>query len=829
MADVYQIGISIAMQNGVSAVLGVIQKDLLKLNEGVMRATEGFGRLKLAIAGATGIVVGVEVLKGLDHLSRSGEKYTHQLELMKIAGMQFAEVQSAISAADRVSSTVMSTTPAENLKTIRELRMALASADVRPNQKADPAAATQEAVAHLETFQKISGIMSSVLSKDGKTFDGSGQAYELAKAAEILGLSQDPKKFDAVLEGWTKDIVASGGKLQGSDFFGTVKYLRGAGQGMSMEFLTEVLPSLMQELKTGKGSGAGGGAGNPLASLFAEIVGGTISDKADHALQSIHMIDEKKVHRSTTGKIKEVLPGAVVGSDLESVNPFEWVRTVLEPHIRKYTNFLDKNAEGELVHPGELRALIASLVPNRVAQQITSMMLMQQNRIAGDRGLIKSAQGIEGFDELSKHDPDLVRKELGEQWERLTTDIGKSISPAVTDMIYTLSRALAKLSEAVEAHPDIAKIVLEAVAAFSVLITVLGGIGLIGAVAGSLVTGGAITAVVAGITGLGAALVWLESKFNFVKRIKEFFGGGEKSKEVGQTLTSGINTGRDMFEDMTSGIRAKIDASIGWIRHIGDIVGSYFDPNIGIRFLARVGHALNPFRLIGSIVGSVFDPNIGTRLMTMLRAAVEPVRHVGDIINEFAARIWHVKEDVSALAVELAQSVKHDLLSLWVGLGEGLNSLIKGLAAWFAGLPGRIWSSITGTAPKADQVPPSIAGNPQDTLPKMPPIDGGFVNPQSSVLFQRAPANDDQTNMASRSIMFQDRDNKANLPPSVAPSIRGTSSDPLVVYVANQLTEASISRGVASNIASKGNRPAGGFTGADHRIDPFGTFQGMVN
>jgi hypothetical protein len=349
--DVYQIGISIAMQNGVSSVLRMIQKDVLNLSSSVQAAASGFGRLKLAIAGATSVFVGTAVLKGLADLSRAGEKYTHQLELMKTAGMQAAEVQASIAAANNVSSTVLSMTPTENLKTIRELRMALASADVRPNQKADPATATTEAVAHLEVFQKISGILSSVLSKDGKTFDGATQGYELAKSAEILGLSQDPKKFDQVLEGWTQAIIASGGKLQGTDFFGTVKYLRGAGQGMDIDFLTKTLPSLMQELKTGRGSGAGGGAGNPLASMFAEVVGGQISNKAVDALRSIHMLEDGKVHYTTTGRVKKLDPGAIVGSDVESMDPFKFIREYLEPHLRKYTPTLDKGADGQAPPP----------------------------------------------------------------------------------------------------------------------------------------------------------------------------------------------------------------------------------------------------------------------------------------------------------------------------------------------------------------------------------------------------------------------------------------------------------------------------------------------
>lgn len=501
------------MQNGVSAVLAMIQKDLLGLNRHIDAATAGFGRLKLAIAGATGIFLGVKMIEGIADLVKHGEKYTHQLEMMKLAGMGVAEMQSAIAAANKVSTSVMSTTPTENLQTIRELRQALASADVRPGQKADPAAATREAVQHLETFQKITGIMSSLLSKDGKPYDGSGQAYELAKAAEILGLSQDPRKFDSILEGWSQAIVASGGKLQGSDFFGNVKYLRGAGLGMSEEFLTKQLPVLMQELKTGRGAGTGGGAGNPLASMFAEVVGGQMQKKSILAFERLGMMDMTKVHVDRGRYTLD--PGAVRGSDVMASNPFKFTTEVLQPALLKFTNYLDKDNKGEFKHQGELRGFLAALFPNRVAQQVAGMMLFQQNRFAGDRALIEAVPSIQsGFGELQRKDPVLVREEMDKQWERLLTDLGKSITPEVTEMIYQFARALNYLSGVVEAHPAATAWFFKIAAGLAVMFIVLGSITLAIAAFGAIFSAGPALLAIAGITALGLAISYLWDTFH---------------------------------------------------------------------------------------------------------------------------------------------------------------------------------------------------------------------------------------------------------------------------------------------------------------------------
>jgi hypothetical protein len=58
---------------------------------------------------------------------------------------------------------------------------------------------------------------------------------------------------------------------------------------------------------------------------------------------------------------------------------------------------------------------------------------------------------------------------------------------------------------------------------------------------------------------------------------------------------------------------------------------------------------------------------------------------------------------------------------------------------------------------------------------------------------------------------------------------KGTSTDPIMVHVQNQLSGSDIARGVSTNQASKANRPPTGYTGTDNRIDPLGYFSGMVN
>jgi hypothetical protein len=332
-----------------------------------------------------------------------------------------------------------------------------------------------------------------------------------------------------VLEGWTKAIIASGGKLSGSDIFSNVKYLRGAGLGMDIEFLTEVLPSLAQEFKTGgsgKGGGAGqgGGAGNPLASMFSAVVGGTLSSKAVTALRQIDMLDMTKVIMDKNGRPKDVQAGAVVGSAEMVKNPFKFVTDYLQPHMLKFTNYLEKNDKNEFKHPEQLFGYLAHLMGNRTAQQVMGMMLLQQNRIAGDVGLNRAALGITpGFSELSRHDPVLVRKELDTQMERVWDDLGVQVAKVKTEILFQLANVFRYLAEAIERHPTVTKVILGIASALGVLLVVLGTFTVIIAAISAIASSWAGLVIVGVITGIGAAFIWLNSKIDIIGHIKSVF------------------------------------------------------------------------------------------------------------------------------------------------------------------------------------------------------------------------------------------------------------------------------------------------------------------
>lgn len=474
-----------------SSVLKVIQKDVMGLKAAVDMTTAGFSRMKLAVAGAAGVFAGTVMLKGMYDLSKHADEYLHQLELMKNQGFSIAEQQDAIRAANKTSSLVMTTTPTGNLEAIRELVGALNSAG------ASPAAATEEAIANLTSVQRAQAVMQNAMP-GGR----GGSVMEMVKALEEIGATKDPERFERLITGMVQATEAFGGKLTSQDWLQTLKYARGAGSGYSDVFITKYLPTLMQELKTGRGSGAGGGAGNPLASLFQIVVAGKGLDvAAKKEWDRLGLIKPGALH-TDHGRMS-ISPDGIVGAQDAVKNPFFWMRDVMLPALQKIG-----------IQPGTpaFTQELAVLFGNRVAQQMATL-LTNIPKMKGDRELIeRAAEAHPAFEELVRRDPIMARQAAESQLDRAKTDLGKNT--AVTTLIYKFAAAVQWFSEVIERHPKATEVLLKIGAGLGVALVALGSLAVAAAGLAALGISAGPVLGVALLLAVGAGLAWLADHFH---------------------------------------------------------------------------------------------------------------------------------------------------------------------------------------------------------------------------------------------------------------------------------------------------------------------------
>jgi hypothetical protein len=241
---------------------------------------------------ATGAIV-----EGVVAVAKAGGLVNHQLELMKIAGMDNADVQLAYKQALQTSGAVTTTTLAENLAHIRELRYAFGE--------------TTAAMEHLDEISKANAVLNAVNAKVGG--GGHDQVWALVKSLEQKGETFDPAAFSSYVNTMTKVIEATGGKVTPEMFMSTFKYGRTSMLGWDEGFVGGALPRLMQSMASGSGGGGGsgsGGPGNALMSAFAKVVQGQMPKTAAEEFERMDLAPGGVKH--ITGSAESQITGRFV-------------------------------------------------------------------------------------------------------------------------------------------------------------------------------------------------------------------------------------------------------------------------------------------------------------------------------------------------------------------------------------------------------------------------------------------------------------------------------------------------------------------------------------
>lgn len=506
------------------------------------------------------------------------KEYTHQLQLMNAAGMKHAEIVKATSAAWDATKIAPTSSVMENLASIRELRMVFGD--------------TKHAIENVATVQKIQGVLATVRGDEGAR----SEAYELAKALEMKGAVRDPSEFNREADMITKAIVASGGKINATDFLGAFKYGRAATAGWNNDFTYTILPTLMQEMKSVRGSGAGaGGPGNALMSAYAEVVGGVITQRALGTWQKLGLMDPSKVVWSRDGHVKGVAPGGIKGSELFQHNPYEYAQKIILPALLShgYTT------------PEQQRQVLQYLFPNRTAGFAMTQFVTQGWKFERDQNLIREAHGIDAYNQLLKNDPVMAEKALHAQWQSMLAIIGYQIMPTLVRWTLKLIGVLQSVANWVREHPKLVKVLMWALIGLSAALMFGGAVmmlsaafralGLVMAFSGAGGAGG-IAALAGGFATLAGVLTKL------IPIIGAVFVAWEAGQWIGNKIYNGMSDsqknamGRRIAQLMAAlGSQEAKDALATEDSHIKPGGGGFRAPSTGNVYIdgRKVGQVVN--------------------------------------------------------------------------------------------------------------------------------------------------------------------------------------------------------------------------------------------
>lgn len=446
MYEAYTVAVRLSLVNGVTAGLMGISSAFARVHGDARKLRRELDAIKLNIA--AGAALGGVGFFGLNAIAKTvapAKEYAHQLALMNTAGMKQAEIANSINAAWRANKAVPTATAAQNLAAVQNFRATLGS--------------TEEAINFLPRGQQLAYILANSRGmKNTSSIEGqTAEASAFARALDIRNATTDAVRLNRESELMLKAIVGSGGQLSASDFNTVFRISRATGKGWNDEFAYRVLPSLIQELKTGRGNGAGGGPAAGLVSASQAIVGGKLTNVSLAEFMRLGLVDPGKIIRTSTGNVKGIDKGGIIGSDVFQANPYQWAQTILRPAMMRAGIDTEK----------EMRASLGQLFRVRTAEGVMSSLLLETRQIERDRRLFQSAKGFSAYETLMKTDPMAADAALAAQWKNLLAQIGFQILPVLVRGTLGLVDGLRGLANWMREHPRLTKGIVFAFAGLS--------------------------------------------------------------------------------------------------------------------------------------------------------------------------------------------------------------------------------------------------------------------------------------------------------------------------------------------------------------------------
>jgi hypothetical protein len=422
MADVYKVGVSIILASNASAVLGLMAKQLTGINSQVAALAGGWGRAGVIIKGAMAVAAGSEVIKGYGKIVSHGEKLVHYQTQLRAAGYSSLQVQEATNRAFQTGSEILTSRYSDNLRDIHHLASITGNFD--------------EAMRLSPAFAAVNQVMASLKDDHIRTkFAGDEmQTYDLARSLEVMGHTQQgPEVINQWTQAMSASMIAMRGLVDGHSFYNTVNNTGGAAMGYSKEFVSKVLPFLIQEMKSG--------AGNALYMLSRGFGQGVVTKGAAEGLGKYGLIKGPQDYLTDNSKrFLGLKPGSVAGSDVMASDPNLWVDNYLMPAL--------KNHGVDTSNRQAVMAAIGEVSRNKNLTRILTTMAIQHDQIAKEMANVNRVLDSGGA-EFLKTDPSIIKKSFFAQLDNLWTVLGsQQVAPAyemlarLTNVIRDMARSL---------------------------------------------------------------------------------------------------------------------------------------------------------------------------------------------------------------------------------------------------------------------------------------------------------------------------------------------------------------------------------------------------
>lgn len=501
MIDVFKIGVTIGMTNNVSQVIRIIQRDLFGLKKTVDMTSGGFNKMKLAAAGAMGVIAGNAGLGVMEKLVKAGSAVNEQLAKMKAAGVSTGAVAANSAAALSAATSIRGTTWAGNLSTLMMLRSVL--------NNSEEARAALPAVARAQFAASVLGI-------------GQEDFNALVKGMDIRGSfikngALDPAALAKSMNEAIATVAISGGLLTGRQLF---QFTRMAGPAASTIGTENFLRDFVEIMQT---VGRTGGRG--ALYMWKTLLGGGVTKAEAMALQRYGLV--KGAIPETAGHYA-LRPGQMVGyNDLAKNGIINWT----------YNDLLPALAHKGITTPAQIAAAISSFpvtMQRLVTFLVTNRAQVEKGRIQADK-----AMGVDQYGSLQANSPAAGMRDFTQAWTELLQALGKPLVRPAYQALGFITNKLIALDDWAGKHQTFVKWAALAAAALSALAIGLGSVAVIVAAGSALALAfSPVGWFVGGVTALGAAVAFVPWKTVFADMVWGFTQLGNAFQAFGKWLNN---------------------------------------------------------------------------------------------------------------------------------------------------------------------------------------------------------------------------------------------------------------------------------------------------
>jgi hypothetical protein len=381
------------------------------------------------MAAALGVSAAGATLAGASKTAiEAGAAEQHELVTMQAAGIPAAEIAAAKQQTIDLLAKYTNVQMSDALRVYKELRSVLLTADETPKLLPDV----------LRTKSAL-----DALDPSGKSSEGLGFAV---KGAEVLGLTQDPKRFKAYMDAMVRAQQVMGATVTPEAMYEIAKYEKSSGVGLSDRFKFTTALSLAQEM-------GGSTTGQSIDQFVKQLVGGFQGNNHSAAKEFVRLglANEDDFETTKTGEIKGYKAGHhLATAKLAQSDPDLWVSQVLIPALQAHgiTDESDQIAE------------VRRLFPAGRAADLVAKLITQAPNFAAHAEKYGAAQGSGTVIDNISQDPIASLNSLTDSMKNfgavLTSPAMGLASKALSSFASDISGWAAGYANFAKVHPDIA-------------------------------------------------------------------------------------------------------------------------------------------------------------------------------------------------------------------------------------------------------------------------------------------------------------------------------------------------------------------------------------